>query len=93
MAGFNQSTARAVTSTAATTKVAATGAGTTSSNDNEIFSTGMFKPNKEGVKSIASVKLKEDLTIPAGSYVNIYVNEYKKEDNHPDYKLRVTKGK
>lgn len=68
-----------------------TGGGST--NDNELFVTGMYKPNKEGVKSIASVKLKEDLNIPAGSYVNIYVNEYKKEESHPDYKLRVTKGK
>ena len=92
MAGFNQT--RAVTSTTNTTRTTgATGTSKGTVNENELFSTGMFKPDKEGVKSIASVKLKEDLNIPAGSYVNVYINEYKKEANHPDFKLRITKGK
>lgn len=58
-----------------------------------ILSTGLFTPNKEGVKSIGSVQVKEDVLIPAGSFINLYPNDRKSKDNDPTYKLTVTAGK
>lgn len=57
-----------------------------------IFSTGLFAPTKEGVKSLGSIQVKEDVTIPAGSYINLYTND-KKGDNMPVFRLSVTEGK
>lgn len=58
-----------------------------------IFSTGLFAPNKEGVRSKGSVQLKEDVILPAGSYINLYENEDRKGDTSPVFKLQVTPGK
>lgn len=57
-----------------------------------IFSTGLFAPTKEGVKSLGNVQLKEDITLPAGSYINLYPVERTK-DSSPVYKIQVTPGK
>lgn len=56
-----------------------------------IFQTGLFKPTKEGVKSIGSVQVKEDVTIPAGSYINLYTAA---SDKNADlaFKIQVTPG-
>ena len=58
-----------------------------------IFSTGMFVPDREGVKALASIQVKEDVLIPAGSYISIYHNEVKKTPTSPDYRLMVKAGK
>lgn len=58
-----------------------------------IFSTGLFKPDREGVKALASIQVKEDITIPAGSYISVYHNEVKKSPTSPDYRLMVKPGK
>lgn len=57
-----------------------------------ILSTGLFAPNKEGVKSLANIQLKEDVVLPAGSYINLYPVE-KKGDKSPVYRIQVTEGK
>lgn len=59
----------------------------------KLFSTGLFAPNKEGVKSIGSVQVKEDVVIPAGSYINLYENDKKTSDKSPMFNLSVTEGK
>lgn len=58
-----------------------------------ILSTGLFAPTREGVKAIGSVQLKEDVVIPAGSYVNIYENEKRDKATSPAFRLTVTAGK
>lgn len=57
----------------------------------KIFATGLFAPNKEGVKSIGSVQVKEEIVIPAGSYLNLYEAD-RKSDTHPVFTLSVTEG-
>lgn len=57
-----------------------------------IFSTGLFAPTKEGVKSLGNIQVKEDVTIPAGSYINLYDVE-KKNDKSPAFRIQVTAGK
>lgn len=55
-----------------------------------IFSTGLFAP-REGSKSIATVQLKEAVTLPAGSYINMYEAETKVEGK-PIFRLQVRPG-
>lgn len=57
-----------------------------------IYATGLWA--KEGAKSLCSVQVKEDVTIPAGSYINIFQNaqEDKKSETSPDFKLTVRPG-
>lgn len=57
----------------------------------KLFSTGLFAPKKEGSKSLGSVQVKEDILIPAGSYLNLFENE-RKTDAHPVFNLSVTEG-
>lgn len=49
-------------------------------DENVVLSTGLFK-SEEGKKSIASVQVKEDVMIPAGSYINLYKGENSKHPN------------
>jgi hypothetical protein len=72
------------------TSVAASGS---TSTRKSLFQTGLFAPNKEGVKSIGSVQVKEAITIPAGSYINLYENDKRKSDASPIFNLSVTEGK
>jgi hypothetical protein len=58
-----------------------------------IFRTGLFLPDREGVAAMASVQVKEDVMIPAGSYITIYKNDEKKSDKSPDFSLVVKPGK
>jgi hypothetical protein len=58
-----------------------------------IFRTGLFLPDREGVAAMASVQVKEDVTIPAGSYITIYKNDDKKSEKSPDFSLVVKPGK
>lgn len=54
-----------------------------------VFKTGLFK--SEGGKTLASVQVKEDITIPAGSYINLFENEQKTE-KHPMFTISVRTG-
>ena len=56
-----------------------------------IFRTGLFSPTREGVKAIGTVQVREDVTIPAGSYLNLYESD-KKSDKSPAFSLAVTPG-
>jgi len=69
-----------------------TGAAAKTGARKAIFSTGLFSPNKEGVKAIGSVQLKEDVVIPAGSYINLYESDSKNE-KAPAFRIQVTEGK
>lgn len=86
MAGFQNNRGMAPARNAAAS-TAATG------TKKAIFRTGLFSPNKEGVKSIGSVQLKEDVTLPAGSYINLYENTDRKSDTSPAFTVSVTEGK
>lgn len=61
-----------------------------------ILRTGMFepKPGKDGkvAKALASIQLKESVTLPAGSYVSLYEAERKNEKS-PIFTLAVKEGK
>ena len=93
MAGFQanryqpNSGANKATGAQHTKKVANTGNATGSRN--VLFRTGLFKSDKEGVKSLASALVKEAITIPAGSYINLYANDDKKTDASPDFSITV----
>jgi uncharacterized cupin superfamily protein len=63
--------------------------GTTAAKAETLFKTGLWK--KEGGKSLASVQVKETITIPAGSYINLFEND-KKSDSHPDFSITVREG-
>jgi hypothetical protein len=58
-----------------------------------LYKTGLFAPNKEGVKSIGSVQVKEDVVIPAGSYINLYENDKRTSEKSPMFSLSITEGK
>ena len=53
-----------------------------------LLSTGLFKPENGKSKAIGTVKLKEGITIPAGSYINLYEVENRK-DTSPVFRLQV----
>jgi len=56
-----------------------------------IFSTGLW--TQEGGKSLATVQVREDVTIPAGSYINLYAtDEAMRKENSPDFKITVRPG-
>ena len=57
----------------------------------KIFSTGLFAPDREGVKAIGSVQVKEDIVIPAGSYLNLYEAD-RKAEAHPVFSISVVEG-
>lgn len=59
-----------------------------------LFSSGLFAPEDASkTKAVASVKTKEAITIPAGSYVNLYEVEDRKGDKSPIFKLQIRAGK
>lgn len=63
--------------------------------EDDIFSTGLFAPTKEGVKSLGSVQLKEAVTLPANSYINLYEVDADKRtsDKSPVFRISVKAGK
>jgi hypothetical protein len=54
-----------------------------------LFSSGLFTPDNEKSKAIGTVRVKETITIPAGSYINLYENDRKKTDKDPVFKLQI----
>ena len=55
-----------------------------------LLSTGLFAPDKDSKsKAIGSVKVKEAITIPAGSYINLYENDRRKSDTDPVFRLQI----
>ena len=65
-----------------------------SSASTALLNTGLFAPEEGSPsKAIASVKLKEGVTIPAGSYINLYENDRRKKDSDPQFKLQIREAK
>lgn len=93
MAGYNAGTKYSgnKNATGAATPVAAKAASTVKVEN--LFSTGLWLQEKG--PALASVQVKEDVTFPAGSYINLYANaaEDKKSAAHPDFKITVRPGK
>lgn len=58
-----------------------------------LYSTGLFAPDSDRSKAVGTVKVKETITIPAGSYINLYENDRRKGDKDPVFKLQVRAGK
>jgi hypothetical protein len=69
-------------------RAASTGATGTAGVRKAILRTGLFAPTRDGAKDIASVQVKETVTIPAGSYINLYLSDSKSEKG-PKYNLSV----
>lgn len=63
-----------------------------SGESSQLFKTGLWAPTREGSKAIATVQVKETITIPAGSYLNLYQAD-KKNEKSPDFNLQVRSGK
>lgn len=59
-----------------------------------VYSTGLFAPTNAESKSLGSVKVAEDITIPAGSYINLYNfdSEVANGKTAPAYKLMIVAG-
>jgi hypothetical protein len=53
----------------------------------------LFAPDSDRSKAVGTVKVKETITIPAGSYINLYENDRRKGDKDPVFKLQVRAGK
>jgi hypothetical protein len=75
------------------------GTGGVKSNSNDavkkdaLFTTGIFAPHPQSKgKAIATVQLKEAVTIPAGSYINLYECEERKTDKSPLFRMQVREG-
>jgi len=71
-------------------------AGATRAKVAPLFSTGLFvKKDDEGNPvsgaTLASVQVKETVTLPAGSWINLYANE-PKTPNHPEFSIKVNPG-
>lgn len=64
-----------------------------SSSSNALYSTGLFAPDGDRSKAVGTVKVKEAITIPAGSYINLYENDRRKGDKDPVFKLQIRAGK
>lgn len=67
--------------------------GQASSSASSLYSTGLFAPDSDRSKAVGTVKVKETITIPAGSYINLYENDRRKGDKDPVFKLQVRAGK
>lgn len=74
-----------------TSKPAATAAATGTVKVENIYSTGLWK--QEGGRSLASVQVREDITIPAGSYINLFeTTDDMRRENSPDFRITVRPG-
>lgn len=73
-------------------RTGAASTGTTVAKVENLFQTGMWLQEKG--PALASVQVQEDITIPAGAYINLYDNRSdKKTEKHPDFKVTVRPGK
>lgn len=68
-------------------------------DEKTIYKTGLFRPtNKDGsvktdTKVLASIKMKESITIPAGSFINLFDNsDDKKTEKSPDFTVSFRLG-
>lgn len=68
-------------------------AGASKTAASSLYSTGLFAPDGDKSKAVGTVKVKETITIPAGSYINLYENDRRKDDKDPVFKLQVRAGK
>lgn len=57
-----------------------------------LFTTGLFAPLSEKSKAIGTVQIKETITIPAGSYLNLYQVDQPKNDKSPIFRMQVREG-
>ena len=84
----NQNRTPAATSTKA---VAPTMKSASGAKVEDIFRTGLWA--QEGGKSLATVQVRQDITIPAGSYINLYQTDAEhKTEKSPDFKITVRPG-
>ena len=58
------------------------------SSKTAILTTGLFAPENSKSKAIGTIKLKEAVTLPAGSYINLYEVD-RKGDKSPVFRLQV----
>jgi|LakMenEpi03Aug12_release.lakeMendotaPanAssembly.Ray.scaffolds.fasta_scaffold439001_2 hypothetical protein len=75
------------------TSSSAQSAGTGKAVSSALYSTGLFAPDGDRSKAVGTVRVKEEITIPAGSYINLYENERRKGEKDPVFKLQVRAGK
>lgn len=61
---------------------------------NVVYSTGLFTPKSEKSKAIGSIMVAEDVMIPAGTWLNLYVfdGEVKEGKQAPAYRLVASEG-
>lgn len=94
MAGYNTGTKYSGNKNAGgpSNTEAAKGTVATTAKVENVFTTGMWLQEKG--PALASVQIKEDITLPAGAYINLYDNRAdKKSEAHPDFKVTVRPGK
>lgn len=70
---------------------------TTTGKKESLFSTGLFVKKDDAGNpvegaTLASVQIKEAVTLPAGSWINLYQNE-PKTPKHPEFSIKVNPGK
>ena len=65
----------------------------TGSGSEVIFSTDLFAPDSDKSKALGTIKTKEAVTIPAGSYINLYEVTDRKGEKSPNFRLQVRPGK
>lgn len=76
---------------AATTPSKAAAVTTDATKVEDIFRTGLWA--QEGGKSLATVQVRADVVIPAGSYINLYQTDAAhKGEKSPDFKITVRPG-
>lgn len=73
------------------TSTASKSVGSGSGDSEVILSTGLFTPSNKNSKALATIQVKEAVTIPAGAYINVYQNEQKTE-KHPVLRMQVRKA-
>lgn len=56
-----------------------------------LWSTGLFTPRNASSKAIATVQVKEDVVLKAGSYINLYESD-KKGETSPIFRMQVRDG-
>ena len=82
----------AYTNTRNTTTTTNRAAAGTKQKPSYLLQTGLFPPKNASSKVLAGVVVKEDITIPAGSYIGVYHNTVKKTEASPDYSLSIAEG-
>jgi hypothetical protein len=80
-----------------TQRTAAPVASTTGGTNGKVaalWATGLFAPHAESKSpAIGTIQVKEDVLIPAGSYINLFQNDKRSSDKSPLYRIQVRAGK